>query len=240
MKKVFQKILPTSKDSAAARLRRNNAPVTDDVDRRGQSTAVEITDSEDDGRSSDGDISSHTQSRAGEGGGGVQYGVARAESFEELTQEYSHYERQATADDKYRAGRNGASGKAAMAAADPEESSSDGGAPRGQVAARTLLYGARPRSAVAHSPGHLPLPSSSSAQPLTAAPRGSSSAGTTRAGRICAPHHPAAANWARAPSATAAASPQPPRCARHARGVRALVHGHLMEHRVELCHENSV
>ncbi len=147
MKKVFQKILPTSKESAAARLRRNNAPVTDEVNRRGQSAAVEITDSEDDGRSSDDDIPLHN-SRADKGGGGgssgngLHHGVA--ESFEELMQEYTQYERQATADaKKTRAGRSavgGAKGQAGMAAAvaaaDADGSSSDGGVPLGQVVAR--------------------------------------------------------------------------------------------------------
>ncbi len=127
MKKVFRNILPTSKESVAAKLRRNNAPATVDTDQRGQVAAADITDSEDDGRSS-GD---ERPSRAGKGGGGgggssggPHHGVARAESFEERMQN-SHYERRATAG----AGRGGM-------AAEADGSSSDGGVPRGQVVAQ--------------------------------------------------------------------------------------------------------
>ena len=152
MKQVFQKILPASKESASAKLRRNNPPAMAMREAAKHVTAAEITDSEDDDDGSSGDETSPAQRRAGAGGGvsgGGSAKVPRSESFEELMVEYQQYEREATASSKLGAGRPGgvagsgrqvpAKGKraarpAAGAAADEDEDEdSDERVPLGQV-----------------------------------------------------------------------------------------------------------
>ena len=102
MKKALQSILPGAKDSAAAKLRRNNPPVAVPAGDGLRPITADITDSEDDGGGSSGGETpppprTPAKRTGGGGGGGSAQDAVRAESFESLMEEYRRFERKATA-----------------------------------------------------------------------------------------------------------------------------------------------
>ena len=102
MKKALQSILPGAKDSAAAKLRRNNPPGAVPAGDGLRPITADITDSEDDGGGSSGGETPPppripAKRTGGGGGGGSAQDAVRAESFESLMEEYRRFERKATA-----------------------------------------------------------------------------------------------------------------------------------------------